>query len=409
MTKILIVDDTLKRYKPVVDRLIGEGISRSSIKMITSSNEALEELKSTQYDLLVLDILVPAWPDSEPDHQNSLDLIFAVKNDPEILKPNSIVGITADQNAADEALPEFQENTWTIVSYSAVSDAWVGSIVNCVRYLREKSNNSEPATFNYDLAVVCALPTPELEEVLRLPWEWSPSKPLDETTFFREGKVCVEGKTYKVAALGASRMGMVSTAVTVVKAINNLRPRVIAMTGICAGHKSKVNLGDVLVADPAWDFQSGKMVSVKGKTKMEFSPHQIPLSAFLRSRFEQIANDRQFVSDITNEFGSDAPSGFKLRIGPVASGGAVLADGKIIDDIRQLQNRDLLGIEMEIYGAYAAAQQASYPQPRVLALKGVCDYADKDKHDGAQRFAAFASARTLERFVEKFAADLFGS
>ncbi|MEP4247378.1 hypothetical protein [Tateyamaria sp.] len=87
----------------------------------------------------------------------------------------------------------------------------------------------------------------------------------------------------------------------------------------------------------------------------------------------------------------------------------MLADGKIIDDIRQLQNRDLLGIEMEIYGAYAAAQQAGFPQPKVLALKGVCDYADKDKHDGAQRFAAFASARTLERFVKKYAADLFGS
>lgn len=175
------------------------------------------------------------------------------------------------------------------------------------------------------------------------------------------------------ARVSATRMGMVSSAVTVTKAINNLRPRVLAVTGICAGHKSKVNLGDVLAADPAWDFQSGKMVSVKGKTKMEFSPHQIPLSAFLRSRFEQIAKDRQLVSDITSEFGSDAPSGFKLRIGPVASGGAVLADGGIIDDIRQLQNRDLLGIEMEIYGAYAAAQQAGFPQPKVLALKGVCD------------------------------------
>lgn len=31
------------------------------------------------------------------------------------------------------------------------------------------------------------------------------------------------------------------------------------MTGICAGHKDKAQLGDVIVADPAWDFQSGKL------------------------------------------------------------------------------------------------------------------------------------------------------
>lgn len=407
MIKILIVDDTLQRYGPAVEQLETEGVPRSSIKMLTSSNEALDELKTNKYDLLVLDILIPAWPDGEPDHQNSLDLLFAVMNDPEVIKPNSIVGITADQNAADEALPEFQENTWTIVSYSAVSEGWVGKIINCVKYLKEKSNSTEPATYDYDLAIVCALPTPELEQITRLPWEWSSSKPMDDTTFFKEGAVCVDGKTYKVAALHATRMGMVSSAVTVTKVIHKLRPKVLAMTGICAGHKSKAKLGDVLVVDPAWDFQSGKISSVGGKPKMEFSPHQIPISAFLRSRFEQLANDRQLVSDITSEFGSDAPSGFNLRIGPVASGGAVLADGKIIDDVRQLQNRDLLGIEMETYGVYAAAQQSSFPQPKFLALKGVCDYADKDKHDGTQRFAAFASARVLERFVQQFASDLF--
>ena len=128
----------------------------------------------------------------------------------------------------------------------------------------------------------------------------------------------------------------------------------------------------------------------------------------MKSRFEHLASDRRLVADIVKEFGSDAPSGFKLRIGPVASGGAVLADGKIIDDVRRLQNRDLLGIEMEIYGVYAAAQLASGPQPKVFAIKGVCDYADPDKHDGTRRFAAFASAKIMQEYVNRFAPKLFG-
>lgn len=179
------------------------------------------------------------------------------------------------------------------------------------------------------------------------------------------------------------------------------------MTGICATHKKKANLGDVIVADPAWDFQSGKLKIEKKKPVMEFSPHQIPLSAFLRGRMEQMTGDVAMVADIVGEFGSDAPPGFKLRIGPVASGAAVLADGHVIEEIRQFQNRDVVGLEMEIYGLYAAAQQASSPQPRFLAIKGVCDFADPDKHDGAQRFASFASAQVLKRYVESFADDLF--
>ena len=193
---------------------------------------------------------------------------------------------------------------------------------------------------------------------------------------------------------------MMSSAVVATKLIHYLLPKCIIMSGICAGHKSKAKLGDVLIADPAWGFQSGKLTSVDGHTKMEFSPHQIPISASIRNRIEQIVADRHLIADIAADFGSDAPNGFRLRIGPVASGGAVLADGKVIDEIRHLQNRDLLGLEMEIYGVYAAAQQASEPKPGFVVIKGVCDYADPQKHDGAQRFASFASAQVLRRLVE---------
>ena len=407
MTKILIVDDNLQRYQSLVSRLKEEGVARDSIKMLPSSNDALDELKANEYDLLVLDILIPAWPCAEPEVKNSLDLLFAVTNDPEVIKPTSILGITADERAASAALSEFEANTWTVVAYSPVSDGWAERIVNCVKYLREKASNPKRPKYEYDLAVLCALQFPELEQVTRLPWQWSSMRPLDDTTFFQDGHFEIDGKRYKVAAAHAPRVGTVSSAVTATKVIRELRPKVLAMTGICAGHKSKAKLGDVLVADPAWDFQSGKFTNQDGHAKMEFSPHQIPILAALKSRFEQLATDRHLVADIVKEFGSDAPSGFKLRIGPVASGGAVHADGKIIDDVRRLQNRDLLGIEMEIYGVYAAAQLASGPQPKVFAIKGICDYADPDKHDGTQRFAAFASAKIMQEYVNRFALELF--
>ena len=407
MLKILIVDDHPGRYKPLTDALGELGIQRANIKFLSSTNEASEELEGNQYDLLILDILVPAWPDLNADQMNSADLLLTIQNDSQIQKPRYIVGITAELNSVDDATKEFEKNTWTVVPYSAVDESWVQRIVNCAKYLMKNSERDDKREFNFDLAIVCALREPELEEVLKLPWNWGEPKPLDDVTFYREGWFDLAGRKHKVAALSSTRMGMVPAAVLTNKTVEGLRPKVIAMTGICAGHKDKAKLGDVIVADPAWDFQSGKLKLVDNKAKMEFSPHQIPISQFLRSRFEQMTSDRTLVAEILGRFGSDAPSGFKLRVGPIASGAAVMADGKVIDEVREFQNRDLLGLEMEIYGMYAAAQQASFPQPKFLALKGVCDFADPDKHDGAQRFAAYASAQVLWKFVERFAGDLF--
>ncbi|MEL6643314.1 MAG: hypothetical protein AAFQ79_05210 [Pseudomonadota bacterium] len=409
MIKVLIVDDHPTRYKPVTDELATIGVVRSDIRFVSSSNEALEELAANRFDLLILDILIPAWPDQEADQVNSADLLFAIQSQNGIQKPDYIVGITADLNAADESLQEFERNTWTVIQYSPTDDAWVGKIVNCVKYLQTKAVGGNELNYDYDLAIVCALKEPELEHILRLPWSWKASEPLDEVTFFREGTIEVGEKQYRVAAVHASRMGMVSSAVLTGKVIERLRPRVLAMTGICAAHKKKAQLGDVVIADPAWDFQSGKLKIENNKPVMEFSPHQISILPFLRGRLEQMTSDTKMVAEIVEEFGSEAPSGFKLRIGPVASGAAVLADGHVIEEIRQFQNRDLIGLEMEVYGVYAAAQQASSPQPRFLAMKGVCDFADPDKHDGAQRFAAFASAQVLKRYVERFADNLFAT
>jgi nucleoside phosphorylase/CheY-like chemotaxis protein len=407
MAKVLIVDDHPGRYRLLTDRLTACGLGRDDIKFLSSTNEAHEELSKRQYDLLVLDILIPAWPDLDPDRVNSADLLFSIQSDGGILKPRYVVGITADLNGSDAVLDEFKKNTWTVIEYSHVDDSWVEQIVNCVSYLKGSGNERRQVGYVFDLAVICALKEPELEQVIRLPWNWEASKPLDDVTFFREGVLNVGSRKYRVAAVHAPRMGMVSAAVLASKVIESLRPRVLAMTGICAAHKSKAQIGDVIVADPAWDFQSGKLKIADTRTVMEFSPHQIPMSAYLRGRFEDLASDPQLSIDIGSEFGSDAPRGFKLRIGPVASGAAVLADGQVIEQIRQFQNRDLLGLEMEIYGLYAAAEQASSPQPRCLALKGVCDFANSDKHDGAQKFAAFASAQVLKRYIERYAADLF--
>lgn len=47
---------------------------------------------------------------------------------------------------------------------------------------------------------------------------------------------------------------------------------------------------------------------------------------------------------------------------------------------------------MEAFAVMVAAEYASESQLKSIAIKSVCDYADKDKQDGWQSYAAYTSA-----------------
>jgi nucleoside phosphorylase len=57
---------------------------------------------------------------------------------------------------------------------------------------------------------------------------------------------------------------------------------------------------------------------------------------------------------------------------------------------------------MEAYGVYLAAQECSLPRPTCFSLKSVVDFADGDKNDRYQKYAAYTSAQTLKHFIETY-------
>jgi len=65
--------------------------------------------------------------------------------------------------------------------------------------------------------------------------------------------------TFAVAR--ALEMGEVSAASCAVRLVQHLRPRMLAMCGVCAGRRGEVALGDVIVADRIFKFDSGATVS----------------------------------------------------------------------------------------------------------------------------------------------------
>jgi nucleoside phosphorylase/CheY-like chemotaxis protein len=400
--RILIVDDQAKKYQRLIEALGALEVDRTDIDIVSCASEARQKLEMNNYQLMVLDLVLPLRPEEYPELQHSIDLILEIVHSGELLKPGFIVGITADREAAEKASPVFKEMLWTLIPFSEDNDDWISQLVNCVSYLRESGQTPRAKHFGVDLVLLCALREPELSQVLSLPWQFGAARPIDETQFVYDGKFRCAGREFSVAAAVAPRMGMVSTAITASKLIDALRPRIIGMTGICAGIEGKAKIGDVILVDQCWDWQSGKYVrEVDNSAYFAIAPIQHSPSAAIRAHVEQLRSDKAALAKISTESPDDAPGLTKIHIGPVACGSAVIADANIVTEISR-QNRNTCGIEMECYGMFDAANSATKPRPLSFAMKGVCDYADPHKNDKYQRYAAYVSARVTQLLFERF-------
>lgn len=103
-------------------------------------------------------------------------------------------------------------------------------------------------------------------------------------------------------------------------------------------------------------------------------------------------------ANINGFMGSKPESELSVVLGPVAS---VIADPHIVEKIKNGQIRDIVGIEMEIFGVYYAARWSISPKPKFVALKSVCDFADADKDDKYHAYASFTSARVFIELAKK--------
>jgi len=182
------------------------------------------------------------------------------------------------------------------------------------------------------------------------------------------------------------------------KMISTFRPRYLAMTGIAAGVKG--SFGDIIVADQAWDYGSGKSRSMLfGRSNFLPSPKPIPMDPLLQSRFACFGLRKEVPRIIETGWTGPRP-GTPLAVyrGPVASGAAVLENRPLIEEIAS-RDRKLLAVDMETFGVFMAARVAQLPRPYAMSIKSICDFGDHAKDDKYQEYAAYTSAQYLYHFA----------
>jgi adenosylhomocysteine nucleosidase len=193
------------------------------------------------------------------------------------------------------------------------------------------------------------------------------------------------------------RMGLVDGAVVAGTCIEKFKPTVVAMSGVCAGFKDRAELGQLLIADMAYEYQSGKWTD----DGFAQEPYQVPMSEAMRSIVREILEDQDILLDLETGWRSDRPVKMTApKPVTLTSGSAVIANDLLMEQVAKYHRR-VSGLDMEVYALMRAAHLAQC-KPEAICAKVVVDLADGEKNKTLQPYGSYVSARFVLLALTKF-------
>ncbi len=276
-----------------------------------------------------------------------------------------------------------------------------------VRHCERKEKQLE----NIDVLIVCALSSPELEMVLRqflagtcVNHNSYIGSSREKRTYYSGDLLSKKGAVIKAVALSQSRMGMVDTAALVTGSIITFNPKIIAMTGVCAGRlDANVEKLDLIAASSVLTHDTGKYT----ENGFEPEPYVSKASELAIQRIEAVGATL-IKSIITEMDKTPCPIKIvtpKIHTGIMACGSSVINRGGMLNDIAKT-NRKVVGLDMESYAMLRAAELIDNDIIRIV-VKGVMDHS-QGKADDVKESAASWSASFLTRFLESEIEALIG-
>lgn len=379
--KYLIIEDRLDKHDAVEAQI--KSLDRDPIiDSVKNLEDARVAILTNLYDLIVFDIFLPLRENE--DEQNVADDLIRTFSQSKNYQAESI----ALTLFAEEGLlrAQFNDHGITVVSYDDQGN-WKRSLAQKFIRLSVKPRS--------DFLIFCALS----KERAAFQNTDANLLELSEIAGLNCQEMGIDG--YRGFCITPRRMGLVNMALTVAKAIEIFQPKMVAMSGICAGIEGETNLLDIVVGDICWEYQTGKF---KNNQFLQ-EPYQVPISSEIRVNIEQMIEEKGFLDSIKIGLYNTELQHSTLHLGPISSGSAVIADQSKMLEIG-LQHRKWAGLEMEMYAFYEAAAQ-SQCRPVYFGAKSVVDMGSSAKGDALHASACVLSARfatkVLQKYLPKFA------
>jgi nucleoside phosphorylase len=168
------------------------------------------------------------------------------------------------------------------------------------------------------------------------------------------------------------RYGLEEMTLHLSRVLEECQPRIVIMTGICAGDARRVQLGDLVVAERTFTYDNGKFTIDDGRKVHLYDTMTYQLDANTLQFLGLFDGWKPLVAGLKRP-----PSGpeqrrrrrIALHIKPMASGSAVRAD-EPFEEV-PVPVRGTVAIDME--GAAFGLVMSRHPQIPWLVVKGVCD------------------------------------
>ena len=375
MKYLLIEDSDDKRL--AITKVINVKDTYANIDHVGNLSDARRLILTRSYDLIIFDIFMPERSGGiERDVAEDIISDFA-----QSVNVNcEAIAITKYVEEGLQRSPLFNDNGITIVVYDAENSQWQESLARKVLRVCNRGR--------FDFVIFCALNKERMaySETSATVGQLKQLGDLDcqEINIGNHRGVCVK----------PSRMGLVNMAIATSKAIELFRPKIIAMSGICAGVEGESNFLDIVIGDVCWEYQTGKFKD--GKFYQE--PYQASLKRPFKIELEQFSKKEGLLSQIKAGLYETELKHSEIKCGLVSSGSAVVADEKKMQEIG-LQHRKWTSLEMEMYAMYEAAAQSSI-EPLCFGAKAVVDMGDSSKGDVFHSTASIISARFVIEFLK---------
>lgn len=385
---ILILEDEDDKYNNISASVEKVFNNRTiNIQRCKDINSAMRAIGAGNIDLIIADLLVPQIQ-GQVEIDASAQLCDILEKQPSAKRAKWIV-VSRFDNALAGARQIFSVHGVAIINY-ADEDRWRAALEACL--------NTIAGATQFDFVVFCAL------EKERKGFTHVHNATLGDTLSLG-GLNCqhlsIQG--YHGLCIRTPQMGLVDSAIACSRALEMFRPKAVAMSGICGGRSSEVAIGDLVIPETCWNYQSGKFT----KGALIFEPVSVPIPNWVSTELAQLI-DHEAVNTIYDDLtiGDEYSRGLCMQ--PMVSGSSVVADASMVDEIG-LQHRKVAGIDMEMYSIFRAAWQFYDNQAVYFGAKTVVDLADKEKSDSyhangcaiSARFVALALVKILDRHLDK--------
>lgn len=376
--KILLIEDESFKVDAItkkIQQLLPDG-SCSIIKARTLT-ESIQYLSSDLFDLIIFDVYLPISNPDDVAENISHQLITAFSKSKNY-QAESIALTKYDLLDNLEDIRAFNESGVTIVQYNDESKWSV-----CLELKINKIKNK----IKYDFLIFCAL-SKERAAYSKTDAQLGDLRVIN-------GMDCqdIEIGNMKGLCIKPTQMGLVHMAIVASKAIELFQPKIVAMSGICAGNSEEVNLLDIVIADTCWEYQTGKFKN----NGFQQEPYQVTMNNELRTRLSHFASDPNVLTLLKSDLYDTPLKNSRIVIKPISSGSSVVASNKKMKEIG-CQHRKLAAIEMEMYSLYEAAYQ-SICSPLFFGAKAVVDFGDGNKNDNYQLTGCIISARLIVQYL----------